>query len=87
MVFEQRCWIAVGIDERTESQTRVREENYYIWERRFRGLCRLSEYYVARPAKRTVQESYVETTYQLQPDRIKVCLMPSITLLFNFMLR
>lgn len=56
----------------TEEVTGVREtqQEYVHWEKRYRGLCR-HEYYVGKPAQRTVAEPFRETTYKLDPDRIK----------------
>lgn len=41
------------------------------WEKRYRGLCR-HEYFVGVPAERIVSETYSETTFKLEPAKIKV---------------
>ncbi len=50
----------------------MNEEEYVVWERKFRGLCKQSEYYVGRPAKKQVEIEKQVTTYQFQPEKIKV---------------
>ena len=50
---------------------RERQEDYVRWEKKYRGLCR-NEYYVGTPATRTVSEVYSETTFRLEPAKIKV---------------
>lgn len=42
------------------------------WEKRYRnGICRTGEYYVGRPSKRTVQEQYTVTEYEIQPEKVR----------------
>lgn len=54
----------------------MRTEEYVVWERRFRGLCRTTEYYVGRPARRSVPHVHNQVTYSLQPEAIKVTPLP-----------
>ena len=56
---------------------RERVEDYVQWEKRHRGLCR-NEYFVGVPAQRTVSEVYNETTFRLEPERIKVCIVSDV---------
>lgn len=61
-----------GIGKSTQIQKEMNEEEYVVWERKFRGLCKQSEYYVGRPAKKQVEIEKRVTTYQFQPEKIKV---------------
>ncbi len=61
-----------GIGRNTRTERRSREEEYTIWETRYRGLCGTTEYYVGIPTKRWVEFDRVVTTFQLNPDSIKV---------------
>ena len=63
--------LLAGIDRVEEQKVRERTEDYVRWEKRYRGLCR-NEYYVGTPATRTVSEVYNETTFRLEPAKIKV---------------
>ena len=58
----------------------MRTEEYVVWERRFRGLCRTTEYYVGRPATRSVPHVHNQVTYSLQPEAIKVTRPPCTSL-------
>ena len=61
-----------GIGKSTRIHKEMNEEEYVVWERKFRGLCKQSEYYVGRPAKKQVEIEKQVTTYQFQPEKIKV---------------
>lgn len=62
---------------------RSEEEEYTVWERRYRGICRTGEYFVGRPATRTVQKEYRETVYELEPQHIKVCFFTKLVKIFR----
>lgn len=62
-----------GIRSRSEPRSRERVHNYTVWEPRFRNsLCRTGQYFVGRPARRSVTEQYEQPIYDLQPEHIKV---------------
>ena len=63
--------VGSGIDRVEEERVRERQEDFVRWEKRYKGLCR-NEYYVGTPATRTITEKYSETTYRLEPAKIKV---------------
>lgn len=65
-----------GIGRQTRIEEKTREEEYTVWEKRYRGLCRSSEFYIGIPAKRVVHYQQEVTTYQLQPEAIQV--IPSV---------
>lgn len=60
-----------GIDKVEEHRVVERTEDYVRWEKKYKGLCR-NEYYVGTPATRTITEEFNETTYRLEPAKIKV---------------
>ncbi len=62
-----------GIRQRSVTRRRHRQQDYTVWEPRFRnGLCRTGQYFVGRPARRHVPEHYEQSVYDLQPHHIKV---------------
>lgn len=50
------------------------EEEYVVWEKRYRGLCNSSEYYVGSPATRTVEVEKEVVTFELEPEKVKASL-------------
>ncbi|DBA79311.1 TPA: hypothetical protein ACH3X2_007790 [Trebouxia sp. C0005] len=63
---------AQGIRQRSVTRRRHRQQDYTVWEPRFRnGLCRTGQYFVGRPARRHVPEHYEQSVYDLQPHHIK----------------
>ena len=48
------------------------KEDYVLWEKRYRGLCNSSEYYVGTPAQRDVEIKKEVVTYQIEPEKVKV---------------
>ena len=66
------AFVAAGIGKSTQTRREMNEEDYVVWERKFRGLCKQSEYYVGRPARKQVEIEKQVTTYQFQPEKIKV---------------
>lgn len=64
--------VGSGIGRNTRTERESREEEYTVWETRYRGLCRVTEYYVGIPAKRQVEFDREVTTFQLNTDNIKV---------------
>ena len=70
--IELRLCPGIGRNTRTEKESR--EEDYTVWETRYRGLCRTTEYYVGIPAKRRVDFDKEVTTFQLNTENIKVCI-------------
>ena len=67
---QRECCPGIGRNTRTEKESR--EEEYTVWETRYRGLCRTTEYYVGIPAKRRVEFDKEVTTFQLNTENIKV---------------
>lgn len=61
-----------GIRSNKRQEDVQREEEYTIWEKRHRGLCNMSEYWVGHPTKRTVTETKEIVDYELEPEAIKV---------------
>ena len=62
---------SAGIGRQSSEVKRERTEDYVKWEKQHRGLCR-HEYWVGVPSQRTVAEVYNETTFRLEPAKIKV---------------
>lgn len=63
--------VCAGIGRQQSEVVRERTEDYVRWEKQHRGLCR-HEYWVGVPSQRTVAEVYNETTFRLEPAKIKV---------------
>ena len=74
--YENEASFCSGIGRNTRTEKESREEEYTVWETRYRGLCRTTEYYVGIPAKRRVEFDKEVTTFQLNSDSIKVSFLP-----------
>ena len=59
--------------------TKQREVDHVEWQKRYRGICNQSEYYIGVPTKR--RETYKEEipVYSLNAESIKVCILICVT--------
>lgn len=63
---------AAGITQVDTTKTRTLEKEETEWEKHYRhGMCRIGEFYVAKPVKRTVNETYTDTKYHIQPEKVQ----------------
>jgi len=61
-----------GITQKSVTRERSRQVEGTQWVKQYRnGICRLGEYYVGQPITRTVTETYTETEFEIQPDKIQ----------------
>ena len=68
--------VGAGIKQTDVTKQRSRHIEGTQWEKRYRnGLCRIGEYYVGRPVVRTVQETYTQTEFEMQPDKASTTFM------------
>ncbi|KAK9809277.1 hypothetical protein WJX73_000125 [Symbiochloris irregularis] len=68
---------SAGIGRQQSEVVRERTEDFVKWEKQHRGLCR-HEYWVGVPSQRTVAEVYNETTFRLEPAKIKEHFMAQV---------
>lgn len=62
--------VYAGITQTDVTKSRSRDVEHTVWEKRYRGICRTGEFYVGKPVKRTISETYTETEFHIQPDKV-----------------